>query len=263
MKKIRKMRYSRKIIVTMIGTTAAVITILVGGISIYEKIWKEHASPPSVVPVVPEEKTPEDEQWPQRQSEEKREEIKPNSYSNAGVDKKPEISEKERRLDEFNSLINKTVTTYPDKQNVAMVIESSKTNNGISPENLLYNLLKTEKVNVIINFFEEKAFKSKGFFREIYDGNTELLRKADVFSQIDYVILGRIDYSFRKTGLIDKDLVSCDIDFSYKTINKNGEVVESDSISVIGPGFSEDMALERGLEMLCEKYFNRIMRSIL
>lgn len=257
------MRYSWKIIATIIVTTAAVISILVGGISIYEKIWKEHASPPSVVPVVPEEKTSEDEQWPQRQPREKEEEIKPKSYSNTEVDKRPDISEKERRLDEFNSLINETVTTYPDKQNVAMVIESSKTHNGISPEDLLYNLLKTEKVNIIINFFEEKAFKSKGFFREIYDGNTELLREADIFSQIDYVILGRIDYSFRKTGLIDKDLVSCDIAFSYKVINKNAQVVESNSISVIGPGFSEDRALERGLEILCEEYSNRIMRSIL
>jgi len=253
------MHYSGK----MIGGVALVISILVGCFTLREeiwKIWRDYTSPSSVVP---EEKTPEDEQWSQRQSEEKREEIKPNSYSNAGVDKKPEISEKERRLDEFNSLINKMVTAYPDKQNVAMVIESSKTHNGISPENLLYNLLKTEKVNVIINFFEEKAFKSKGFFREIYDGNTELLREADVFSQIDYVILGRIDYSFRKTGLIDKDLVSCDINFSYKVINKNGQVVDSSSINAIGPGFSEGRALEGGLEILCEEYSDRIMRSIL
>ena len=250
------MNYPWKIIVA----TAAIITIWVGSITIYEWIWKEHTLPSSVVP---EEKTSRDEQWPQRQSEEKGEEIKPNSYSNAGVDEKAEISEKERKLDEFRSLINKMVTAYPDKRNVAIIIESSETDRGISPENLLYNLLKTEKINIIINFFKEKTFKSKGFFREVYDGNTELLREADVFSQIDYVILGRIDYSFRKTGLIDKDLVSSDIAFSYKVINKNAQVVESNSISVIGPGFSEDRALERGLEILCEEYSNRIMRSIL
>lgn len=254
------MSYSWRIIGAAIGVVAGIITVVVGCFVIYEKIWKEHTLPSSVVP---EEKISRDEQWPQRQSKEKGEEIKPNSYSNAGVDKKPEISEKERRLDEFRSLINKMVTTYPDKQNVAMIIESSKTDRGISPENLLYNLLKTEKINIIINFFKEKAFKSKGFFREIYDGNAELLKEADVFSKVDYIILGRIDYSFRKSGLIDKDLVSCDITFSYKVINKNAQVVESDNISVIGPGFSEGRALERGLEILCEEYSDRIMRSIL
>ena len=248
----------------VISGVAVLITILVGSLTLPEKIWKiwkDYISRPSSV--VPQEKTSTDEQGPRRQSEEKEEKIKPKSYKNVGVDEKPEVAQKQRRLDELRSLMNKMVTISPDKQNAAMIIESSKTDRGMSAANLLYSLLETEKVNIIINFFKEEPFKSKGFFTEIYDGNTELLREADVFSKIDYVILGRIDYSFKKTGLIDKDLVSCEINFSYKTINKNAEVVDSNSISVIGPGFSEHMALKRGLEILCEKYSDRIVRSIL
>lgn len=235
-----KMSYPRKIIVII----AAIITILVGGITIIDRIriWKERTSPPPVVEV----------------------KTTPESHDKIGINKEsPEKSEKEKRLDEFRFLINETVATSPDKQDVTMIIESSKTEHGFSPENLLYNLLKTERVNIIINFFKEEAFKSKSFFKEIYDGNTELLKKADVYSKIDCIILGRIDYSFRKTGLIDEDLISCDITFSYKVINKNAQVVEINSISVTGSGFSEDRALKGGLEILCEEYSDEIISSIL
>jgi hypothetical protein len=173
---------------------------------------------------------------------------------------KPEIN---RRLLEFNSLVNRKVTTYPNKPNVAIVIESRKTESGVSPESTLYDLLRTDKVNMILNLFKEELFKSKDFFREIYDGNTELLKEADAMSKIDYLILGKLNYSLQKGSGIDRDLISCNINFSYKIINKNAEVIRSDNISVIGPGFSEDAALQRGLEMLSEKYSNRIFKTIL
>jgi len=173
---------------------------------------------------------------------------------------RPEI---ERRLQELKSLINKGINIQSGKPNVAIVIESRKTESGVSPESTLYDLLKTDKVNMILNLFKEELFKSKGFFREIYDGNTELLKEADAMSKIDYLILGKLNYSLQKGSGIDRDLISCNINFSYKIINKNAEVIKSDNISVIGPGFSEDAALERGLEMLSEKYSNRIFKTIL
>lgn len=175
----------------------------------------------------------------------------------------PKIDEKEKRLQEFKSIINHGINTLSGKPNVAMVIESKRTESGVLPENSLYNLLKTDKVNIILNLFKEESFKSKGFFREIYDGNTGLLKQADALSKIDYVVLGKLNYSSQKGAGIDRDLVSCTINFSYKIINKNAEVVKSDSIGVIGPGFSEDAAIERGLEILSEKYSDRILKPVL
>ncbi len=174
---------------------------------------------------------------------------------------RPQINEKERRLQEFKSLINQVSSIHTSKANVAMVIESKRTESGISPENALYNHLRTERANIIINFFKEESFKAKGFFREIYDGNTELLRQTDALSKIDNLILGRLSYSFQKGA--DKDLVSCNINFNYKVINKKGDIIRSDGISVIGPAFSEDAALERGIEILTEKYSDRIFKTVL
>lgn len=175
---------------------------------------------------------------------------------------RPQINEKERRLQDFKSIINRVNNIDPRKPSIAVVISSKRTESGISPENSLYNLLKTEKINIIVNLFKEELFKAKGFFREIYDGDTRLLRQTDVLSKIDNLILGRLNYSFQKGAGIDRDLVSCSINFSYKVINKKGEIIRSDSISVIGPGFSEDAALERGLEMLAEKYSDRILKPV-
>ena len=126
-----------------------------------------------------------------------------------------EKGEKEERLNEFKTLINAFITTHFSKPNIALVIESKKTESGVSPENALYNLLRTEKINIIINLFKEEPFKAEGFFNEIYNGNTELLRHADALSKIDNLILGRLSYSFQKGVGIDRDLVSCNIKFSY------------------------------------------------
>jgi hypothetical protein len=175
--------------------------------------------------------------------------------------KKPEMDEKEKRIRDFRSLINQNVVTYSDKSNIAVVIESLHTEGGLSPENALLGLLKKDKVNIIEHYFRE-AFKTKGYFNEIYGGNTELLTQTNALSKLDCMIVGKIDYTFKKGSQVDKDLVSCNINFTFKVINNKGDIVKSDSIKVVGPGFSEDAALERGLEILVERYSDRILKSL-
>lgn len=168
-----------------------------------------------------------------------------------------------KRVDELKTLVNHGLTTHPGKSNVAMIIESPKSEGGSTPETALYRLLKTDKVHVVVNLFKEELFKSKGFFKEIYDGNTDLLIQTDALSKIDFMILGRLSYSFRKGSEIDRDLVSCDINLSYKVINKKGEIINSDNIHTLGPGFSEEAALSRGLGIIAERYSDRILKSFL
>ena len=174
----------------------------------------------------------------------------------------PGLNEKERRVEELKSLINLGLNVSPGKKNVALVIESGKTAGGVSPENTLYGHLGTEKINVVNNLFKEELFKQKGYFREIYGGNTDLLRQSGALSKLDALILGKLTYSVERRGEVDRDLMSCRMNFSYKVIGKNGDVIRADSINVTGPGFSEDTAIERGLEILAEKYADRIFQSI-
>lgn len=169
--------------------------------------------------------------------------------------------EKDDRVKELKGLLLKTVVTGHGMANIALIIDAKKSESGVMPESVLYGLLKTDGAHIAFNLFKEETFKSRGFFDEIYNGNTQLLKRSDALSRIDGLILGRLDYLFQKRTGLDRDLISCNIRFGYKVINKNGDIVRSDSISVVGPGFSEDAALERGLEILSEKYSGRILKS--
>lgn len=167
--------------------------------------------------------------------------------------------ENEKKFNDFISILNEAVVTYPGKKNIAVIIDSKKTENGFSPENTLYNLLRTEKINIVLNLFKEKLFKAKGFFKEIYDGDTEFLKEANALLKIDSLILGTLTYSFRKSVVSDTNLTSCDVVFNFKVINKNGDIVKNDSIRITGAGFSEDGALNQGIKMLAEKYSDKIL----
>lgn len=165
------------------------------------------------------------------------------------------------RLDVFKSLLNK-VSAFRGKTNVAVVIDSEQLESGFSPQTKLYNLFSGGRLNIIENLFNEKEFIDKGFFQEIYSGNTELLIKSDALRNIKYLLLGKISHSFKKQGQVDADLITCPINFSYKIIGQDGSIVSSDNIRIAGAGFTEDGAFERGLEMLVEQYFDKIFKSI-
>ena len=74
--------------------------------------------------------------------------------------------------------------------------------------------------HIFIDHYFKEDFKTKGYFKEIHGGNTEILEQSGALSKVDYIIMGKVDYKFRKGSEIDKDLVSCNINFAYKVINK-------------------------------------------
>ncbi|MBI4651302.1 hypothetical protein HY745_08480 [Candidatus Desantisbacteria bacterium] len=167
--------------------------------------------------------------------------------------------EKDKRFNDFISLLNETLVIHSDKKNIAMIIDSKKTEAGFSPENALYNLLRTDKINIVLNLFKENLFISKGFFKEIYEGDTEFLKESNALLKIDSLIIGMLTYSFRKSVVADTNLISCDVVFTFKVIDKNGDIAKSNSIRVTGAGFSEDGALNQGIKMLAEKYPDKIL----
>lgn len=189
--------------------------------------------------------------------------IFPSQESKPPSPQPPKIDQKEKETNEFDLLVNRNITVREGKSNIALVIESKRTESGFTPENALYNLLMTEKINLILNLFKEETFKAKGFFRDIYDGDIDILKQANALVNIDYLILGKLNYSFQRNERVDRDLISCNINFSYKTISKNSEIIKSDSINVVGPGFTKDSALRRGLEILSDQYSTKILTPIL
>ena len=119
-----------------------------------------------------------------------------------------------------------------------------------------------EGVNVTLNLFREEAFKSGGFFRGIYNGETDLLEQSEALSDVDGLVLGVLTYSFRNDVPVGQNLVSCDLALNYKVFDKKGSVIHASSVDVIGAGFSENAALRRGLEMLAELHAAEILAPI-
>ncbi len=161
-------------------------------------------------------------------------------------------------LSVFNSTINRAIVSTNNMSKIAVVIESS--NNKYSTiENDF--LSKIESNIILINYFKN-TFKSKGYFYKIFLGETTLLSKSKVFSNVNYVALGRINYSFRTNTTFDKDFISCDINLSYKLFNRQGVIVDSNVINAVGPGFSEELSLKQAIKIIAEKYSKTLNKII-
>jgi len=147
-----------------------------------------------------------------------------------------------RRLDEFKSLVNK-VKIDSSRKNIALVIDSTPPRSGFSPQLKLYGLCRNGSVNIIGNLFHEERFIRSDFFNEIYEGDTKLLKESGALHGIDFLLIGKLAYSFRKSGILDSDLISCDMNLTYRIISREGRLIRSDHLRETGAGFTEDRRL--------------------
>lgn len=174
-----------------------------------------------------------------------------------------EARKREKRLKELRSLVNPSNVSH-DTSNVAVAIMSEKSGSAFvqTSERVLPDLLKAnnDKYNIIDHYFTQD-FKQKGYFVKVFNGNVKLLKEMDAFARVDYIILGKVNVSFKSEGIVE-GIISCNINFTFKVFDKTGVLVDSGAVSVIGPGYSEKAALRRGLEMIVEKDSNRIFRNI-
>lgn len=160
------------------------------------------------------------------------------------------------RLDDFNSTINSGKRISSSRKAVTLVVQGDG-----STEYLFPSLLKEGNFSLVNDYFKN-TFKTKGYFNQVYSGETTLLKQSNALSKLDYLILGKINYSCKKSASIDNDLFSCNITLSYKILDKNANVIESNVLTSIGPGFSEELALKRGLEILAEKFSTNLNKIL-
>lgn len=156
-------------------------------------------------------------------------------------------------------LINQVPAIQAGKPNVAIVLKGSGSEGRSDLDSVTQIFSNSDKIRYIPKYFKDGPFVSEGYFDDIFNGNTNMLRQANVFSKLDYLILGKVNYTFKKVSQFDQEMVSCDLKFNYKVINKDAHVTKSDTKSVVGPAFSESVALDRALEILKEKHLENIL----
>ena len=116
------------------------------------------------------------------------------------------------------------------------------------------------KANVFPAIFAA-GFVDDGHFSEVMSGKTKFLKEAGIFSRVRYLALGTVRSGCKGEVSVGK-VRNCVIGFSFKIFGEGGYVVASDSMSEIGPGFSDDAATQRGVELMVERQGNRFFQAI-
>lgn len=176
---------------------------------------------------------------------------------------RPAISERQRRLEEFKGLVSPAVPRLPGKTTVAIAIDSAPLSGGLSPDLAFCGSLKSDRATFVNNLFRIDVLKAKGFFNEMYQGDQELLNAAASLSGVDYIVLGKLICAFRRNSSVEPSLMSSDLTLNCRVANRHGNIILSDSLSAVGPGFTEEEAFENGLRGLSGSFIERILNRIL
>jgi hypothetical protein len=156
-------------------------------------------------------------------------------------------------INKFNSTINYEKNLPDENGKIILFIKIDDPTNNIS--NKFTNKVVTNK-RILKNYFNY-SFVSDGYFEKIFNGETSTVNESRVFKDGKYLVLGEIEYSFRNNNQVVKDIISCDINLSYKIYQKNGLLI-SDNMSAIGPGFSKENSLDEAIKILAEKYSKKL-----
>ena len=170
------------------------------------------------------------------------------------------LDRRKERLEEFRLLVNSSASLSASTRNVAILIDGPSGAGNISPVQAFYGRLRSDDARFITNLFRHDVF-SRGYFDDIYQGDPELLKIAMTDPHVEALVLGRMTYTFHKDTTVESELISCNMELSYKVINQLGNVEKEDSFQVVGPGFSESGALERAVHILADQFSGRVLRA--
>src|ERR1017187_4532520 len=176
--------------------------------------------------------------------------------------RRTEPAQPRRREDEFRKLINTNLSLSSTQPNVALLIESTGPGITGSVANALQGFLADTRVHLIGNLANIEDLKGGGFFEDLYGGNGQFLIEAARLSRVDYILLGKAAYSFRRQVNLDPDLLTCDLTLVSRLVDRTGTVVRSGSFTAAGPGFTQEKALESATENVARQLKERILDPI-
>jgi hypothetical protein len=162
----------------------------------------------------------------------------------------------------FASLVNHQVNLSTSQRNVALVIDAPELIDATQMGDLVNGFLNDQKVRTILNMVDLKALRASRFFDDFYAANGPLLREAAQVSGVDYVLLGKAEYKFRKQTALDPDLITCDLTFRGRLADRQGTIVQSAMFSTAGPGFTETQALEKAAENAARQLSSRFFEKL-
>jgi hypothetical protein len=162
----------------------------------------------------------------------------------------------------FGSLINSNLSVSSSQPSLALLVDSSGPSTLGSINDSLGGFLSGTKFRIVANLADLNALKTQGFFDDLFGGNSTFLSQAAQLSHVDYILLGKATYSFRRQPELDPDLMTCDLSLTSRLADRTGTVVRTESFSTTGPGFTPAQALERATENAARQLKERILNAI-
>lgn len=186
------------------------------------------------------------------------EQIQPRHNPTLTLSDESKVLNEENRVNELQSMINEAAVAASNERIIAIAIKADDRLIELKIEGKLANLIQSDKYSVNRNYFKD-SFTQTGIFDRALKADVQILKQLTTLPKTEYYLLGELTYSFRQDTDTVQDLISCDLQLAYVLLNGNGSIVESNVISSIGPGFTRNSALERGIEILLETHSNKIL----
>lgn len=166
--------------------------------------------------------------------------------------------EKQKLFAYLQKYINLYSTNHPGSKEVAILAVDKMLHEEYDIEKKLVSILKEQAKNPVLSLFK-KPFIEDGKFEELFSGNLDMVRFFSLNKHADYIILVKKFSKFRTNPQVS-DVISSDLTLQIKIIATNPiKLVNSTSISTIGPGFSNKDAEKNAVEKMyrsLKKFFN-------
>jgi hypothetical protein len=132
----------------------------------------------------------------------------------------------------------------------------------LAAERLPEVLVRTapDTAHVISPMFDD-GFVREGYFGKTFTGDPTPLIESEALTRARRVALGQTETACTSNGPI-QGVTSCRVTLQLKVFGENGRIMDTKHLAEIGPGFSEQDAVIRGVELLVERSGSGILGSL-
>lgn len=161
---------------------------------------------------------------------------------------------KQKQEEDFGAYVNASL----ERVNVSVVIIDEQANLSNDVSSSIATLYSNAGNSTSIGLFRGD-FTKKSSFRELMEGNSEIIEKLELIQRTDYLAVGKIRYKYRNSDLVNGSIV-CSITISMNVISTSKKaVVKSFTVSnANGNGATEYQAKENALQMALQYYSEHI-----
>jgi hypothetical protein len=172
--------------------------------------------------------------------------------------------QEEEHLAHMRNLVLASAVANVD-QTVGLAIVPSRSDSPLdrlAAERLPEVLTRTtpDTIHLISPMFAD-GFVREGYFGRAFAGDPTPLIESEALTRARRVALGQTETACNSDGPV-QGVTTCRITLQLKVFGEDGKVIDAKRPSEIGPGFSQQDAVIRGVELLIERSGSAILESI-